>query len=154
MQDYKTIDKTGWFIEKLRSGWFSRREVVQLAVTEFPGISEKTLDGTIGQYWSDSTNPKWSTWKAIRARGLKVVESAGRRRIVEDPFSSIAIDADFTDSTPMMRAAHTSGNLANESEAQSIPVRQPLAFFGIVMIARCGDMRWIAIQRGRLAPSQ
>jgi hypothetical protein len=82
--DYKTIDKTGWFIEKMRSGWFSRREIVELAAKEFPGVPTKTLDGTIGQYWSDSVNPKWGTFKAIQARGLKVVEKNGRRSLVQD----------------------------------------------------------------------
>lgn len=81
MSDYSTIDKTGWFIQKMMSGWFSRTEIVDLATREFPTISRKTLDGTIGQYWSDSVNPKWGT-KAIHARGLKVAESTGRRRIV------------------------------------------------------------------------
>lgn len=84
MPNYKTIDKTGWFIQHMRSGWFSRLEIVGIAAKEFPSISVKTLDGTIGQYWSDSVNPKWGTYKAIRARGLKVVERAGKRSIVED----------------------------------------------------------------------
>jgi hypothetical protein len=83
-RDYKTIDKTGWFIQQMRSGWFSRQEIVELATKEFPSTSVKTLDGTIGTYWSDSVNPKWGTYKAIQARGLKVVEDAGRRHIVED----------------------------------------------------------------------
>ena len=74
MPDYKTVDKTGWF---------SRQEIVELAAKEFPSTPVKTLDGTIGQYWSDSVNPKWGTYKAIQARGLKVAEDAGRRRIVE-----------------------------------------------------------------------
>jgi hypothetical protein len=85
VSDYKTTDKTDWFIYKMRSTWFSRQEIVDLAATEFPDISRKTLNGTIGQYWSDSVNPKWSTWKAIRARGLKVVTANGRRRFVREP---------------------------------------------------------------------
>ncbi len=83
MPDYKSIDKTGWFIQKMSSAWLSRKEIVELAASEFPGISEKTLDGTIGQYWSDSVNPKWSTCKTIQARGLRVLESAGRRHLVQ-----------------------------------------------------------------------
>lgn len=67
----------------MRSGWFSRQEIVETAAREFPDIPVKTLDGTIGQYWSDSVNPKWSIWKAIRARGLELVENAGKRRILE-----------------------------------------------------------------------
>ena len=81
MPDYRTVDKTSWFIQKMMSGWFSRPEIVDLAAREFPTIARKTLDGTIGQYWSDSVNPKWATYKAIHARGLAVLESAGRRRI-------------------------------------------------------------------------
>jgi len=62
--DYKTIDKTGWFIQHLKSGSFSRQEIVAIAAKEFPTIPLKTLDGTIGQYWSDSVNPKWGTYKS------------------------------------------------------------------------------------------
>jgi energy-coupling factor transporter ATP-binding protein EcfA2 len=83
MRDYKTVDKTEWFIRQMKSGWLSRREIVEIAATDFPSTPVKTLDGTIGQYWSDSVNPKWGTYKAIQARGLKVVENAGKRRIVE-----------------------------------------------------------------------
>src|ERR1700723_3149569 len=83
MPDYKTIDKTGWFIQQMKSESFSRQEIVGIAAKEFPNIPVKTLDGTIGQYWSDSVNPKWGTYKAIQARGLKVVENGGKRRIVE-----------------------------------------------------------------------
>jgi hypothetical protein len=83
MPGYKTVDKTGWFIQHMRSGWFSRQEIVGIAAKEFPSIPVKTLDGIIGQYWSDSVNPKWGTYKAIQARGLKVVENAGKRSIVE-----------------------------------------------------------------------
>ena len=84
MPDYRTMDKTEWFIGKMSSEWFSRRQIVERAAAEFPSIPWKTLDGTIGQYWSDSVNPKWSTYKAIRARGLKVVAKDGRRRIMAD----------------------------------------------------------------------
>jgi hypothetical protein len=74
MADYKTTDKTEWFVRKMRSGYFTRQEIVGQAASEFPGIRSKTLDGTIGQYWSDSVNPKWGTYKAIRALGLTVEE--------------------------------------------------------------------------------
>jgi hypothetical protein len=80
---YKTIDKTDWFIQQMKAGSFSRHEIVAIAAKEFPSIPVKTLNGTIGQYWSDSVNPKWGTYKAIQARGLKVVENAGKRRIVD-----------------------------------------------------------------------
>lgn len=83
MLDYKTLDKTVWFIEQMKSGSFSRQEIVAIAAKEFPSIPVKTLDGTIGQYWSDSVNPKWATYKAIQARGLRVVENGGKRSIVE-----------------------------------------------------------------------
>src|SRR3954462_7020802 len=83
MLDYKTLDKTVWFIEQMKSGSFYRQEIVAIAAKEFPSIPIKTLDGTIGQYWSDSVNPKWGTYKAIQARGLRVVENGGRRSIVE-----------------------------------------------------------------------
>jgi hypothetical protein len=58
MSDYRTTDKTEWFTRKMMSGWFSRAEIVDVAASGFPGIARKTLDGTIGQYWSDSVNPK------------------------------------------------------------------------------------------------
>jgi hypothetical protein len=48
LSDYKTIDKTGWFIQKMRSGWFSRAEILGLAAREFLNLPTKTLDGTIG----------------------------------------------------------------------------------------------------------
>jgi hypothetical protein len=83
MPDYVSVDKTSWFIEKMRTGWFSRTGIVDLAASEFPDVSRKTLDGTIGQYWSDSVNPKWSTYKAIQLRGLTVVDRAGQRRLAE-----------------------------------------------------------------------
>jgi hypothetical protein len=81
--DYKTIDKTDWFIQQMKSGWFTRHEIVAIAAKEFPSIPVKMLDGTVGQYWSDCVNPKWGTFKAIQARGLRVVENGGKRSIVE-----------------------------------------------------------------------
>jgi hypothetical protein len=81
MRDYKALNKTDWFIEKMESSWLSLPEIVDLAAQEFPGVSRKTLYGTIGQYWSDSVNPKWSTYKAIDKRGLETVERSGRRHI-------------------------------------------------------------------------
>src|SRR5882762_7729477 len=36
MPDYRTVDKTEWFIQHMRSGWFSRREIVGIAAKEFP----------------------------------------------------------------------------------------------------------------------
>jgi hypothetical protein len=98
MPDYRTIDKTEWFIQHMRSGWFSRREIVGIAAKEFPSIPAKTLDGTIGQYWSDSISPKWGTYKAIHARGLKVVENAGKRSIVQDSGARLPV-ANEWDST-------------------------------------------------------
>lgn len=83
MLDYRTLDKTVWFIEQMKSRSLSRQEIVAIAAKEFPSIPVKTLDGTIGQYWSDSVNPKWGTYKAIQARGLTIVENAGKRQIVE-----------------------------------------------------------------------
>lgn len=44
MSDYRTLDKTEWFIQKMMSGWFSRTEIVDLAASEFPGTPRKTLD--------------------------------------------------------------------------------------------------------------
>jgi hypothetical protein len=58
MLDYKTIDKTDWFIQQMKSGSFSRKEIVGIAAKEFPTIAVKRLDGTIGQYWSDSGQPE------------------------------------------------------------------------------------------------
>lgn len=65
MSDYSSVNKTAWFIQKMMSGWFSRTEIVDLAAAEFPSIARKTLDGTIGQYWSDSVNPKWGTYLGL-----------------------------------------------------------------------------------------
>ena len=84
MSNYAGIGKTDWFIEKMRSGWFSKLELVNLAAIEFPDVPRKKLEGTIGQYWTDCVNPKWSTYKAVQARGLKVLESNGRRHIVSN----------------------------------------------------------------------
>jgi hypothetical protein len=95
MADYKTTDKTEWFIRKMRSGWFTRREIVGQAASEFPDIPSKTLDGTMGQYWSDSVNPKWGTYKAIRALGLTVEEKDGRRRIMPNGGASTTASASY-----------------------------------------------------------
>jgi len=84
MADYRAADKTEWFIKAMQFGWWSRKEIVALSAIEFPGVPSRTLDGTIGQYWSDCVNPKWSTYQAIRKRGLKVVQTDGKRRIVAD----------------------------------------------------------------------
>jgi len=100
MPDYGTMDKTGWFIQKMRSAWFSQPEIVELAASEFPSVSRKTLDGTIGQYWSDAVNPKSGTYKAIQARGLRVVESAGRRRIVGNGEISTPAGTNVSDPAP------------------------------------------------------
>jgi hypothetical protein len=100
MLDYNRIDKTGWFIQQMSSGWFSRQEIVGIAAKEFPSVPVKTLDGTIGQYWSDSVNPKWGTFKAIQARGLKVVENAGKRRIVEGSGTFTLLEPNVCDATP------------------------------------------------------
>src|SRR5580704_169193 len=94
MSDYRNTDKTGWYIQKMRSAWCSRPEIVELAAKEFPNVPTKTLDGTIGQYWSDSVNPKYATYKAIQARGLKVVEKNGRRSLVLGAETSTLHDAD------------------------------------------------------------
>jgi hypothetical protein len=99
MSDYRTVDKTGWFIQQMKSAWLSRQEIVEIAAKEFPNTPVKTLDGTIGQYWSDSVNPKWGTYKAIQARGLKVVEKAGKRRIMERGEAFALPAANVRDST-------------------------------------------------------
>ena len=99
MADYRTVDKTAWFIQHMRAGWFSRQEIMEMAAKEFPDIPVKTLEGTIGQYWSDSVNPKWGTYKAIQARGLKVVENGGKRRIVEGSETVSLPVANNSDST-------------------------------------------------------
>lgn len=122
MQDYKTVDKTGWFIQKMRSGWFSRPEIVALAASDFPSISRKTLDGTIGQYWSDSVNPKWGTYKAIQARGLKVVENAGRRRIVDSGGGVAPPGENVGNSTP--KAVATPAEAAGETLSRSDGTRE------------------------------
>ena len=112
MLDYKTIDKTDWFIQQMKSGSFSRQEIVGIAAKQFPSIPVKTLDGTIGQYWSDSVNPKWGTYKAIHARGLKVVENAGKRRIVE------------ASGTPTLPAANASDSHLKPFPSQARPVAE------------------------------
>ncbi len=105
MPDYKAVDKTEWFIQKMRSGWFSRPEIVGLAAKEFPNVPKKTLDGTIGVYWSDSVNPKWSTYKAIQARGLTVVEKDGRRCLVLRSGTSMSAHENIRDSVVRASAA-------------------------------------------------
>ena len=115
MLDYKTLDKTDWFIQQMKSGSFSRQEIVGIAAKAFPSVPVKTLDGTIGQYWSDSVNPKWGTYKAIQARGLEVVENAGKRSIVEGSGTPTLSAANVRDSTlnvfapPVMSIADTQG---------------------------------------------
>src|ERR1022692_3259100 len=115
MLDYKTLDKTDWFIQQMKSGSFSRQEIVGIAAKAFPSVPVKTLDGTIGEYWSDSVNPKWGTYKAIQARGLEVVENAGKRRIVEGRGALALPAAIVCDSTlkvfvpPVMPVADTQG---------------------------------------------
>jgi len=78
---YDMVNKTEWFIQKMSTGWFSRKEIVELAATEFPNISGRVLRGTIGQYWTDCTNKEFQTFKAIRARGFRVMESDLKRHI-------------------------------------------------------------------------
>jgi hypothetical protein len=73
---------------------------VAIAAKEFSSIAVKTLDGTIGQYWSDSVNPKWGTYKAIQARGLRVVENGGKRSIVEGSGTFTQPVANDTNSPP------------------------------------------------------
>lgn len=103
--DYKAIDKTGWFIDRMKSGSFSRQEIVRIAAKEFPSVPMKTLDGTIGQYWSDSVNPKWGTYKAIQARGLSVVENAGRRGVVKNSGTFAVFAANDRNSTVRLFSA-------------------------------------------------
>lgn len=83
MSDYDSVIKIDWFIEKLLSAGHSRQGIIGRAAQEFPDIPLKTLEGTIGQYWTDSVNPKWPAFKAIIDRGLRVVEEGGIRRIVK-----------------------------------------------------------------------
>jgi hypothetical protein len=115
MLDYKTLDKTDWFIQQMKSGSFSREEIVEIAAKAFPSIPMKTLDGTMGQYWSDSVDPKWGTYKAIQALGLEVVENAGKRRIVEGSGILTVPAANVCDSPlkafapPVMAVADTQG---------------------------------------------
>jgi hypothetical protein len=116
MSDYRTLDKTEWFIQHMRSGWFSRQEIVGIATKEFPSTPVKTLDGTIGQYWSDSVNPKWGTYKAIQARGLKVVENAGKRSIVEGSGEVTLPAASLRASSPKECSAQTLADAQGPSD--------------------------------------
>lgn len=85
MTDYERTDKMDWFIRKMSSGWFSRKEILALAATEFPSTSGAKMEGTIGQYWSDCVNSKWPTHKTTRGKGLRVItDTVGRRRITKD----------------------------------------------------------------------
>jgi len=83
MPDYRTVDKTEWFIQHMRSGWFSRREIVGIAAKEFRASRRRRwMDHRsilVGQRQSKVGNVQ-----AIHTRGLKVVENAGKRSIVED----------------------------------------------------------------------
>lgn len=110
MSDYEATDKTDWFIRKLSGGWFSRQEIMKLAATEFPTVSWKLINGTIGQYWTDSVNPNWETYKAIRGRRLTVREKGRRRHIVDetgDPTSLLGIDLISTEETLQAGPAKT-----------------------------------------------
>ena len=49
MSDYSTVDKMGWFIQKMTSGWFSRPEIGDLATAEFPSIPRKIDPGVKAQ---------------------------------------------------------------------------------------------------------
>jgi hypothetical protein len=122
VSDYSTVDKTGWFIQKMTSGWFSRPEIVDLAVAGFPSIPRKTLDGTIGWYWSDSVNPKWGTYKAIEARGLKVVERAGQRHVVTTGEAATPNTAKVSDPPP--RSIPNPAKLASPTAGGSDEIRQ------------------------------
>ena len=112
MTDYGTTDKTDWFIREMSLGWFNRREIVDLAVSEFPDIPSKKLDGTIGQYWSDSVSPKWGTYKAIHARGLRVEEKDSRRRIV--PNGGVSISSAVSYNTPSPKGAPSQAGKISE----------------------------------------
>jgi hypothetical protein len=84
MPDYESTNKTAWFVEKMRSGWFSREEIVDMAETELSGPpSETALRRTMGQYWADTFNPKWGPYKNLQARGLEVVQRADGRRSIQ-----------------------------------------------------------------------
>jgi len=83
-------------------------EVVDLTEREFADISRKTLDGTIGQYWSDSFNPNWGTYKAIQSRALKIIESGGRRHIVPSDVVSVPFVTPIQKTNPVGRQTVTS----------------------------------------------
>jgi hypothetical protein len=120
MSDYRTTDKTEWFIRKMMSGWFSRAEIVDLAASGFPGIARKTLDGTIGQYWSDSVNPKWGTYKAIEARGLKVIENYGRRHILHNVEDSSPLSRKYCAPTPSTNAAEAGSKIGEGNDVAEL----------------------------------
>ena len=125
MSNYGAIDKTEWFIRKMSSGWFSRQELVELAAAEFPDISGKVLNGSIGQYWSDSVNPKWGTYKAILSRGLKVVEANGRRHLERNTVNTASPldkkEPDSVSSPPRKPSAEPS---SSASRFVSIPPKE------------------------------
>jgi hypothetical protein len=120
MSDYRTTDKTEWFIRKMMSGWFSRTEIVDLAVSEFPSIARKTLDGTIGQYWSDSVNPKWGAYKAIEAKGLKVIENDGRRHILHDAEDPSALSRKNCTPTPRTNSAEAGSKIGGGNDVAEL----------------------------------
>lgn len=43
MSDYRTADKTNWFIHKMMGGWFSRPEIVDLAEKRIRGDSSENI---------------------------------------------------------------------------------------------------------------
>jgi len=136
MSDYRTIDKTDWFIQRMISGWFSRPEIVELAESEFAGIYRKTLDGTIGQYWSDSVNPKWGTCKAIQSRGLKIIESRG------DDTSYPLTSFQFHLHRLSKRRIQEEGKPPQPTKPQLHTDMGVLGVYGVAMIASFGRRPW------------
>jgi hypothetical protein len=43
MLHYESTNKIDWFIDKLRSGWFSRQELLDCAQSEFADVSKTNL---------------------------------------------------------------------------------------------------------------
>jgi len=66
--DYARTEKITWVVKHMDT-WISKREFLHQAEVAFPNTPLETLNGTIGQYWTDSTNAKYDA--PFRRRGMR-----------------------------------------------------------------------------------
>ena len=141
MTDYKTVDKTGWFIQHMKSAWLSRQEIVELAAKEFPSTPAKTLDGTIDNTGRIASIQSGERIKAIQARGLRVEENSGKRRIVDGRRGFRHPASKVRDSTPAASPSPVKKSLNSKVEVMG-PAR-----CGTATIPVSGRKHWTVIGR-------